>query len=124
MTANNEYDALDKLLARPAHIADKGFSERISYQVKKRDSLRWMVFLVVGGLWLVSVAVAFSPQEVYEGLSRFIAGYDFMVQTFRAGVEMMPRETPDLQSLLSLLALASIAVLALLSFAMREMLEI
>ncbi len=69
MNENSESEQLDRLLAQPALIADRGFSKRVEHDFKKLRTAHRNVFLVAGFLWLVLVFAVASPQALYADLS-------------------------------------------------------
>ena len=52
MSDNLDSDALDMMLAQPALIADRGFSERVSGKLGKTISMRSKVFVAAVIGWL------------------------------------------------------------------------
>jgi len=77
---NLEFDALDKMLAQPALIADRGFSERVSGKLGKTISMRSKVFVAAVIGWLALILSLGSPQALYEDLSKLVMLFNFSAQ--------------------------------------------
>ena len=69
MNTGSEFDRLDTLLAQPASIADRGFSERVAQRMERLRSARSKLFLITGLCWLALVLIAASPQAIYADFS-------------------------------------------------------
>ena len=80
MNNSSDFDPLDNMLAQPALIADKGFSERVSSKLVTGISLRDKLFAGAGIFWLTLIVAVVSPQAVYEDLSSLAAMLDFSEQ--------------------------------------------
>jgi hypothetical protein len=80
MSDNVEFDALDKMLAQPALIADRGFSERVSGKLGKTISTRSKVFAAAVIGWLALSLSLGSPQAFYDVLNKFVRLFNFSEQ--------------------------------------------
>lgn len=76
MNDNSDFDQLDALLAQPAVIADRGFSERIQQRIGKSNTARRNVFLITGFCWLALVLISASPQIIYADFSTLVLSLD------------------------------------------------
>jgi len=117
---NSDFDQLDALLAQPAVIADRGFSERVEQRMSKSNTARRNVFLITGLCWLALVLIAASPQAFYLDFSTLVLSLDIgsiystvlsQFQSLSGSVQQLPYPTLA-AALLSLAAVASMVVRA------------
>jgi hypothetical protein len=117
---NSDFDQLDALLAKPAVIADRGFSERVEQRMVKLNTARRNVFLVTGFCWLALVLIAASPQAIYADFSTLALSLDIssiysyvlsQSQSISDTAQALPYPTVA-AALLSLAAVASMAIRA------------
>lgn len=84
MNDNSEFDPLDRILAQPALIADRGFSERISTELvresRKTISQRTKIFALAGFIWLALLITVASPLALLEDLYRLLTMIDLSEQ--------------------------------------------
>ncbi|PCJ16806.1 MAG: hypothetical protein COA96_18210 [SAR86 cluster bacterium] len=73
MIDNSKIDSLDRMLAQPALIADRGFSEQLGRNLSKTFSLRSKFFALAGVSWLALVLVVSSPRQLIEHLFSLLA---------------------------------------------------
>lgn len=120
MNDTSDLDQLDALLAQPAVIADRGFSERVEQRVGKLNTARRNVFLITGFCWLALVLIAASPQAIYADFSTLVLSLDIssvysyalnQFQSLSGSVQQLPYPTLA-AALLSLAAVASMVVRA------------
>ncbi len=64
----SEFDPLDQLLAQPAVIADRGFSQRLAHKLHKPPMKREHVFMGMGAAWLLLASVFGSPRALLQSL--------------------------------------------------------
>jgi len=117
---NSDFDQLDALLAQPAVIADRGFSERVEQRLGKANTARRNVFLITGFCWLALVLIWASPQALYADFSTLLLSLDIgssystvlsQIQSLSSSVEQLPYPTLA-AAVLSLAAVASMVVRA------------
>ncbi len=120
MKDNTEFDQLDALLARPAVMADRGFSERVAQRAGSVQRTRRNLFLVMGLGWLVLMFIAGSPQAIAADLLLLAQSLEIgsvyttalaTIQTAIASPEQLPF-TAIVVIMLSLAAVASMAIRA------------
>lgn len=120
MNDNSDFDQLDTLLAQPAVIADRDFSERVMRRIARLTSSRRNVFLITGFCWLALVFITASPQAIYADFSTLVLSLDIaniysfafgQIQTLSSTVQQLPYPTVA-AALLSLGAVASMAIRA------------
>lgn len=118
MNDNSDFDQLDALLAKPAVIANRGFSERVEHRMVKLNTARRNVFLVTGFCWLALVLIAASPQAIYADFSTLALSLDIgniypyllsQFQSLSGSAQQLPYPTLA-AALLSLAAVASMAI--------------
>jgi len=63
---------LDEQLAKPAVIADRGFSSRLQKQIIRNSSRRKAVFSSAGCIWVVIALVFLSPQTISQLYNRLL----------------------------------------------------
>lgn len=80
MTDDLDFDALDKMLAQPALIADRGFSERVSGKFRKTISSRSKLFALAVAGWLALSMTVMSPQVFFEEVNRLLRLFNFSEQ--------------------------------------------
>ena len=84
MNSNPEFDPLDRMLAQPALITDRGFSERVSTQLgrefKKTISPRTKLFALAGIIWLALLITVASPLTLFEDLYGLLTMIDLSEQ--------------------------------------------
>lgn len=84
MKDNPEIDPLDEILAQPALIANRGFSERVSTELarefKKTISPRSKIFALTGFIWLTLVVSLASPLALIENLYGLLTMIDYNEQ--------------------------------------------
>jgi len=117
---NSDFDRIDMLLAQPAVIADRGFSQRVARRIGKLNTARRNVFLITGFCWLALVLVAASPHALYADFSTLALSLDIhsiysyvlsQFQSLSGSAQALPY--PILAAgLLSLAAVASMAIRA------------
>lgn len=75
---------LDKILAQPALIADRGFSERVRTELatefRKTISPRSKIFALAGFIWLALVFSLASPLALVEALYGLLTTIDYNEQ--------------------------------------------
>ena len=64
---------LDEQLAKPAVIADHGFSIRLQKLIIRNSSRRKAIFSSAGCIWLVVALVFLSPQTISQLYNRLLA---------------------------------------------------
>ncbi len=64
---------LDEQLAKPAIIADRGFSIRLQKQIIRNNSRRKTVFTSAGCIWVFVALIFLSPQTVSRFYDRLLA---------------------------------------------------
>lgn len=120
MNDNSDFDQLDALLAQPATIADRGFSERVEQRIRRSNTARRNLFLVTGFGWLALMLIAASPQAIYVDLTTIAtsldlasigAAIDYLYQTVSNPLQPMP-VTTIAATVISLAAVISMAVRA------------
>ncbi|PCI75466.1 MAG: hypothetical protein COB20_12830 [SAR86 cluster bacterium] len=120
MNDNSDFNQLDALLAQPAVIADRGFSERVKQRMSKSNTARRNVFLITGFCWLALVLIAASPQAIYADFSTLALSLDIsslypsvlnQFQSLSSSAQQLPYPTLA-AALLSLAAVASMVVRA------------
>ena len=99
MNNNSGFDPLDRMLAQPALIADKGFSERVGSKLGTSISLRDNLFAGAGVVWLILIVAVVSPQAVYEDLYRLAAMVDFSEQLNLLSTQVRSIDYTSLQSM-------------------------
>jgi len=116
----SDLNQLDALLAQPAVIADRGFSERVEQRIGKLNTARRNLFLITGFCWLALVLVAASPQAIYTDFSALVLSLDIgslypnalsQLQSLSGSAQQLPYPTIA-AALLSLAAVASMVVRA------------
>ena len=120
MNDNSDFDQLDALLAQPAAIADRGFSERVLQRMVRLNTARRNIFLVTGFCWLALVLIAASPQAIYADFSTLALSldtssiYSYTLSQFQSLSDSVQQLAyPTLAAaLLSLAAVASMALRA------------
>ena len=125
MSDNLEFDALDKLLAQPALIADRGFSERVSSRPGRTISTRRKVFVAAVVGWLALSLSLGSPRAFYENLGKLVRLFDFseqfnIVSTQVGFLDYTPLQSIDYTTLQS--SFISLTVIALSVAAVSSML--
>jgi len=95
---NSSFDSLDRMLAQPALIADKGFSERVGSKLATGISLREKLFAGAGVFRLTLIAAVVSPQSAYEGLYSLAAMVDFSEQLNLLSTQIRSIDYSSLQS--------------------------
>lgn len=84
MNDNSDFDPLDRILAQPALIADRGFSERISAQLtrdfRKTISKRSKIFALAGFIWLALLVTVASPLALFEDMTGLLTMINFSEQ--------------------------------------------
>jgi hypothetical protein len=117
---NSDFDQLDALLAQPAVIADRGFTERVEQRIDKSNTARRNVFLITGFCWLALVLISTSPQAIYADFSTLVLSLDIgnlysyglsEFQSLSSSALQLPYPTIA-AALLSLAAAASMVVRA------------
>ncbi|MFT7471626.1 MAG: hypothetical protein ACI8XU_001522 [Kiritimatiellia bacterium] len=120
MNDNSDFDQLDALLAQPAVIADRGFSERVEQRITKSNNARRNIFLITGFCWLALVLISASPQVFYADFSTLLLSLDFgssysavlsQIQSLSSSTQQLPYPTLAAAAL-SLAAVASMLVRA------------
>jgi hypothetical protein len=115
---NSDFDQLDALLAQPAVIADRGFSERVKQRIEKSNNARRNIFLITGFCWLALVLISASPQAIYADFSTLVLSLDIgsiysyilsQFQSLSSSAQQLPYPTLA-AALLSLAAVASMVV--------------
>lgn len=118
MNSNSDFDQLDALLAHPAELADRGFSDRVSMKTAKLNRTRRRVFLATGLCWLALIVIATSPQAIYTDILTIALTFDIgniysfalsQIQILGSFVQQLPFPTLA-AGLLSLAAIASMVV--------------
>lgn len=113
-----ESDQLDTLLARPALLADRGFSKRVALRASYARNRRRNLFLLMGLAWFVLMFITASPQAVVADIVTLAQSLDIgslypyvldRIQSFIAAPEQLPYSTIA-AAVLSLLAIASITI--------------
>lgn len=120
MNDNSDFDQLDALLAQPALLADRGFSERVAQRLRRFASVRRNIFLITGLCWLALVFIAASPEALYAAFSTLVLSLDVasiysslssQIQSLGGITQQLPYTTVA-ATVLSLAAVASIAIRA------------
>lgn len=120
MNDDSDFDQLDTLLAQPAAVADRGFSERVEQRIGKLNTARRNVFLITGFCWLALVLIAASPQAIYADFSTLALSldinsiYSYVLSQFQAlsgSAQQIPFPTLA-AAILSLAAVASMTIRA------------
>jgi len=96
---NSSFDPLDRMLAQPALIADKGFSERVGIKLATGISLRDKLFAGAGIFWLTLIVAVVSPQAVYEDLYSLAAMVDFSEQLNLLNTQIRSIDYTSMQSI-------------------------
>ena len=118
MNDNSDFDQLDALLAQPAVIADRGFSERVAQKMRRLNTARRNIFLITGFCWLALVLIAASPQAIYTDFSTLALSLDIssiyssvlnQIQSLSGSAQQLPYPTLA-AALLSFAAVASMAI--------------
>ena len=113
-----ESDKLDTLLARPALLADRGFSKRVALRTNYTRNRRRNLFLFMGLAWFVLMFITASPQSIYADVITLAQSLDIgslysyvlsHIQSVIASPEQLPYSTIA-AAVLSLLAIGSITV--------------
>ena len=99
MNNNSGFDPLENMLAQPALIADKGFSERVGSKLGTGISLRDKLFAGAGVFWLILIVAVVSPQAVYEDLYSLAAMVDFSEQLNLLSTQVRSIDYTSLQSM-------------------------
>ena len=99
MNNNSGFDPLENMLAQPALIADKGFSERVGSKLGTGISLRNKLFAGAGVFWLILIVAVVSPQAVYEDLYSLAAMVDFSEQLNLLSTQVRSIDYTSLQSM-------------------------
>lgn len=99
MNNNSSFDPLDNMLAQPALIADKGFSERVSSKLGTGISLRDKLFAGAAIFWLTLIVAVVSPQTVYEDLYNLATMLDFSEQLNLLSTQIRSIDYSSLQAM-------------------------
>lgn len=99
MNNNSGFDPLDRLLAQPALIADKGFSEQLGGRLRKTFSLRKKIFAAAGIFWLALIIAVVSPQAVYDDLYSLVTMLDFSEQLNLLSTQIRAIDYTTIQSM-------------------------
>ncbi len=119
MNDNSEFDQLDKLLAQPAMIADRGFTEQVDQSFRKLKTSRRSIFLVAGLCWFALMIAVVSPQALYEDLLTMVMTLD-AVGTFTYLLEQYQTfDTSKLQASYTSIAAIVFSVAAVISMLVR-----
>lgn len=119
MNDNLEFEQLDKLLAQPALLADKGFSEKLNHRFNKLNTARRNVFLVTGLSWFVLMIITVSPQALFANLYTLAMAMDISSVFIYLGQQYQSFNLTNLQSSYSTVAVITLSVAAVLSMAVR-----
>ncbi len=117
---NSEFDALDKILAQPALIADRGFSERVGGKLGKTISMHSKVFVAAVIGWLALILSLGSPQALYEDLSKLVMLFNFSAQFDFVSTQVGFLDYPTLQSSFISLIVFALSIAAVSSLLLRN----
>ena len=120
MSDNLELDALDKMLAQPALVADRGFSERVGGKLGKTVSMRSKVFVAAAIGWLALSMSLGSPQAFYEDLSKLATLFNFSEQIDFVSTQLGFLDYTTLQSSSISLIVFALSVAAVSSMLLRN----
>ena len=118
MNDNTDSVQLDALLARPAKLSDRGFSDRVTMRVGGLHRARRNLFLIMGLGWFVLMLVAASPQAIYADIFTLVQSLEIgslypyvleQIQSAFASPEQFPYSTIAV-AILSLIAVAGMAI--------------
>ncbi len=62
-------DELNRILAQPAQIADRGFTEQVRTRLKKSESKRMVVFAAIAVFWTALAILIGFPEQLLNSLS-------------------------------------------------------
>ncbi|MEX0964454.1 MAG: hypothetical protein WDZ52_10505 [Pseudohongiellaceae bacterium] len=110
---------IDKLLAKPALISDRGFSERVSLRTRRLSNARRNLFLMTGLSWIALMLVATSPQTLYADL--LILAQSMELGSFYSYIvnQIEHALTPPEQLPYTAFAVAILSLAAVVSMAIR-----
>ncbi len=118
MNDNSDFDQLDALLARPAVLADRGFSERVTGRMRNLHKTRRMLFLVMGLGWLLLMFVAGSGQAVTADVITLVRSlelgslYPYLLSHIQSAITS-PEQLPFTTIAVAILSLAAVASMAI-----------
>jgi len=120
MNGSIDQDPLDDLLANSALIADRGFSERLRYNLSKATSLRFKIFASMGGIWLVLAVFLVSPRTLYERLSSITENFNFIELGSMLSIELNYTGLSSMQLPMLYIVILLLSIPAIFSFMLSD----
>jgi len=116
---NSEFEQLERLLAHPPALADRGFSERVESRIGRSNSARRNLFLVTGFSWLALMLIAASPQSIYADLMTIASSLDLTSIGSAINYLSQSLSNPTLQVPYTTVGATIISFVAVISMAVR-----
>ena len=118
MNDNSDFDQLDALLARPAVMADRGFSERVMRRARNLHRTRRNLFLLMGLGWFLLMFIAATPQAIYTDMSTLTQSldigslYPYVLGNIQSAIAS-PEQLPFTEIAVAMLSLAAVVSMAI-----------
>ncbi len=111
---NEDDRTLDRLLARPPQMADRGFSSRVRTQLKRTEKLKIAIFSGMGSLWLLLLGLFTTPEQL---VAQFTLATSFLARQLPGSDDLAMFEQFTINSLVdsSIIFLLTVAAVVLVS---------
>lgn len=119
MSPKHIEDPLDRMLSRPAAIADHEFSSNIHKQLQKSAKQNLKIFGVAGILWLLLAVTLASPAQLLVQVRLFLDGIVNVATGSTNVVELVRAElaqSPEIAFTPGLAVLFVLAIVGLFSY--------
>ncbi len=120
MNKSPDLDPLDSLLATPAVISDRGFSERTRIELNKAATRRYKIFVATGLCWLLLALIVITPQSLMENLAALGRIINFSEPIALLTVELNSIDYSLLQTNLLSMTVVGLSLVAVFSLMLRS----